>query len=303
VTAPHIERVEIGCDTCGAQLTLEQTERSVTCPYCASHAIIERPASQTPRPLFALGFKVNGADAAKRVARWIRSRGLFARSDFKRARVAETRGVYAPAYLYGAVADSSFSAEIGEEYTVVVKRGKTTTTETRTEWCDLHGQHSCYLTDIIVSASRGIENDALEAIEPYNVGELRRYTPELITGWAAEEPSRGQDECFQLAHGEATTLAGRVLSAHMPGDKHRALNHHTHLRDESIDLVLLPVWSFAARYHPEKEPVQILVNGQTGKVNGKVPLSVVKIVTAVVLGLAAIAGGIALLHHFTANAP
>lgn len=285
-------RLQITCEACRAQLQVERAQRTVTCPYCDSHSIIERPASEGPRPAFVLAFKVNEKSAAKIVKQWISSRGFFTRSDFKRATVSGTRGVYAPAYLYGAVARSTYSAQIGEQYTVVVTTGKSIRRETRTEWCNLQGSHACYIDDVIVTASRGIPNESLEAIEPFNLGELRRYTPELISGWASEEPTRGRDECFELAHGEAVQKAGAILNRHMPGDEHRNLRHDTRLFEETVDLVLLPVWSFAARYHAEKPPVQILVNGQTGAVHGDVPRSVLKIVL-VILGALIALGGLA----------
>ena len=58
--------------------------------------------------------------------------------------------------------------------------------------------------------------------------------------------------------------------------------------------MLLPVWSFAVRYAEDRAPVQILVNGQTGRVGGKVPISAIKVTIAVLFGLAVV-GGIALV--------
>ena len=76
----------------------------------------------------------------------------------------------------------------------------------------------------------------------------------------------------------------------MPGDSHRDLQFETQLSREVIDLVLLPVWSFAVRYAEDRPPVQILVNGQTGRVGGKVPISAIKVTIAVLLGLTVVGG-------------
>ena len=76
------------------------------------------------------------------------------------------------------------------------------------------------------------------------------------------------------------------VRAFLPGDKLRELRLQTTLDDESLDLTLLPIWSFTARDHPNKAPVHILLNAQTGAVHGKAPLSVAKVVavSAGVLG-------------------
>jgi len=211
--------------------------------------------------------------------------------------------VYLPAWLYGAIARTSYSAQIGENYqetqtyTARDSKGNTVTrtrTVTKTEWRSLQGQHSCYVLDVIVTASGGVSNAALEAIEPFDLRALRRYSPSLISGWLAEDPSRSKAECLQLAHNESVENISAMLNDFMPGDRHRDLNYQSRLDEEVIDLVLLPVWSFAVKYHPEKDAVRILVNGQTGRVHGRVPTSAIKVMVAVILGIGMAAGLFAL---------
>ena len=262
------------------------------CPYCASPSIIQRPPSKNlPTPSFAIGFVIDHDRATELVRQWLRRSHLFARSDFKRAVPELTRGVYLPGYLYGAVADSQYSASIGENYTEVETftttdaNGRTVTrtrTVTKTEWRPIQGNHSCYVVDVVVTASRGVANAALEAIEPFDLRSLRRFTPALISGWLAEEPSLSQEDCFGMAHSETLGKVGVMLKSFMPGDSHRNLNFDTKLSREVIDLVLFPIWTFAVRYDTTKAPIQILVNGQTGRVGGSVPVSVTKVSLAVV---------------------
>ena len=54
---------------------------------------------------------------------------------------------------------------------------------------------------------------------------------------------------------------------------------------EVIDLVLLPIWTYAVRYAEDRPPIQILVNGQTGRVVGDKPLSTWKIGLTIGLGI------------------
>lgn len=294
------EQLEISCQSCGANLVVEANLRTAECPYCASPSIVERPPTHDrPQPTFVVGFVVNQEAAASAVQQWIRTRGFFARSDFKAAAAECTRGVYLPAYLYGAIADTQYSAQIGENYTEIEtytttdSKGNTVTrtrTVVRTEWRSLHGRHTTYILDVVVSASKGVSNDALEAIEPFDLRALRRYEPSFLSGWIAEDPSRARNDCFAMAHDESIHNVGNMLSGFMPGDSHSDLNYQVRLRDEVIDLVLLPVWAFAVRYHENKPPVRLLVNGQTGRVGGHVPISVIKVTVAVVLAIGAIAG-------------
>lgn len=292
------DNLEVSCGGCGAILQVGAHHRTTQCPFCASPSVVERPHTAGPDPKFVVGFVGDQNHATDVVQQWIRSRSFFARSDFKKAAAELTRGVYLPAYLYGAVAESDYWADIGENYTVTEtytttdSKGNTVTrtrTKTVTEWRPLAGRHCCYMIDIIVTASRGISNDALEAIEPFDMRALSRYSPAMISGWLAEDPSRSEQDCFRLAHDESVEKIGVILTDFMPGNSHRNLEYQTKFSDEIVDFVLLPVWSFAVKYHPDKPPVRILVNGQTGKVGGAVPLSAIKISIAVLLGLALVA--------------
>ncbi len=292
-----MDEITIGCDNCGAVLQIAAEARTANCPYCDHPSVVERPASaDRPLPSFVLGFVLGQEDAFGKASSWIRGSSFFARSDFRRAALEKIRAVYLPAYLYGALADTSYSAQIGENYTetetytTTDSDGKSVTktrTVTKTEWMALSGAHNSYVRDIVVTASRAIGNDELEAVEPFDFRALRRYDMAMVSGWTSEEPSLSLDECFGLAHQEALETVGKKLNDFMPGDSHRDLRHQTSLHDEVIDLLLLPLWVFAVNYHPKKEPVRILVNGQTGEVGGSVPLSWLKITMAVLLVIAA----------------
>lgn len=295
VAQPTAEQIEIACQSCGATMRLEPHLRSALCPYCASPSIISRPPSaERPTPSFVIGFVIDHERATQAVKQWIAGSHWFARSDFKAAVPKLTRGVYLPAYLYGAVANTGYSASIGENYTetetytTTDSKGKLVTrtrTVTKTEWRSLTGNHSSYVVDVIVTASRGVTNAALEAIEPFDLRALRRYSDALIAGWIAEDPSRTQEECFELAHNETIAKMERRLKQFMPGDSHKNLQYRTELAHEVIDFVLLPVWSYAVRYADDQPPIQILVNGQTGSIGGKVPISATKVTLVVVVAV------------------
>lgn len=293
--------MHLDCQACGASLELEASARTATCPYCASPSVVERPPSaDRPSPTFALGFTVTRDNAVARVRAWLGSRSIFTR--FASAAIEALRGVYVPAYLYSAHARSSYRARIGENYTVTETyttrdaKGNTvvrTRQVTKTEWRSLEGPHAAYVSDVLVTASRGIGNAELEALEPFDLRRMRRYDPAILAGWYAEDPTRSVAECTELARGEAVASVGSRLGAFMPGDSHADLQYQTWIEQESADLALVPVWVMAIRWDPKAPPVRVLVNGQTGKLLGKAPLSWIKITLAVLLVLGFF-GGVAL---------
>jgi hypothetical protein len=298
---PAIEAVASGrvlrCGECGASILLG-AYRTAVCPYCACPSVVERPAApDLPNPVFVLPFIVGKERAVADVGRWQRRMRLFRRS-FSKATIDDIKGVYLPAYLYSAVAESRYQARIGENYTetetytTTDSQGKTVTrtrTVTKTEWRDLSGVHAAYATDLLVTASRGLPNAELEHIEPFDLKNLRRYDPALVSGWLVEEPSMTVDECTKMARVEAQGLEGERLSAFMPGDKFDDLHFKMMVKNESIDPILVPVWVLAVRPDPKQPAVRVVVNGETAEVWGPEKLSALKIIAFILLVLVFIA--------------
>jgi len=284
-------------------MQLPSTARTAVCPYCAAPAIVERPRSAASvDPAFTMGFVFEAPRASELVRRWARAQGFFREPGVRLAKVEDLRGVYLPAYLYSAVARSRYSALIGEDYTetetytTTDAQGKTETrtrTVTRTEHRPLQGEHAAYVADVLVTASRALGNAELEAVEPFDLRAIRRYDPALVVGWIAEDPSMTAAECYELARREAVEKVGASLHGFMPGDSHRDLVHQTWLEQESLDLVLVPVWVLALRYREDRGLLRVLVNGQTGRVAGAVPWSRLRIALAVAAGLLAVAAVVA----------
>jgi len=294
--------LEIRCDDCGATLTLPAHRFAAICPYCASPSVVDRPAGEDSarraRPEFILGFVIDRKEAARRVQAFIGRSRLFAPTAVKHAKVSAVEGLYLPAWLYGSVAESQYQARIGENYTTTEtytttdSKGNTTTrtrTVVKTEWRELSGTHATYVLDVLVTASQGLGNAELETIEPFDLRALRRYDAAVVSGWIAEEATLERDEGHRLARSEATSFVEGRIERFLPGDSSTLQSFRTTFSNEDTDLILLPIWVFAARYGTDGKTLRILINGQTGEIQGKLPRSPLKIAVGVLLLLAGLA--------------
>ncbi len=293
------------CQYCGAALQVEPGALTVACPYCGSAQVLERPGDEAEAPLFLLGFLVSREAASAAVQRYLRGHKLFAPSGVGRANFADVRGLYVPTYLYTATARADYHAEIGEDYLEehAVGRGRNRHIEhrMRTEWRPLSGTWAAYTPDVLVCASKGLSDAEFASVGLFDHRRLARYVPAAVAGWIAEEPSRERDLCLQSARELARTQVGGRLTQFMPGDHHRGLRFGVSLDEESLDLTLVPVWVFALRYSEKRPPVRIVVNGQTGVTGGKVPVSWVKVLVAVLVALGLMMLAAAVFQAFGAN--
>jgi hypothetical protein len=247
-TIKEAEAIHLRCEACGALMSIGREQRTKRCPFCDAPSVVTRPAAAgRPQPIFAFGFVVEREDAARAVCDWIRKRRM-APLGLARATAERIAGIYLPAYLYSATAQSKYQASIGEQYRKIGLKsnddgGLTIGRREEIEYHDLSGRHVAYVSDILVTASRSLSNEEVASIEPFDFTRLRRYSPVLVAGWSSEEPSLTPEECLHLARNEANASVGQSVYGFMPGDEIRSLEHRTDLTDESIDLVLVPVWT------------------------------------------------------------
>ena len=94
---------------------------------------------------------------------------------------------------------------------------------------------------------------------------------------------------------EARTQMDRVIERDVRfdigGDRQRIHHIDTDISDVTFKHILLPVWTAAYKYRGQS--YRFVVNGRTGQVRGERPWSAIKILIAVVIGLAVAAGAFA----------
>jgi hypothetical protein len=296
------------CDQCGSEVIVEPQQRSYVCPFCDSTYVVEFTRDETGRqqPEFVIGFAVTVEQAREKFRTWIKANGWFNPGDLPAGAVEDKqRGVYLPFWSFPMLAESTWSAQIGEywqrtETYTEMENGKMVTktrTVTETEWWPLSGRHHRFYSGYLVTGSKGLPQSQALRIMPFNLPALKRYEPYYLAGWLCEEYSVDQNTALAMCQQEYHAQEERNIRAFLPGDTSSSLIVQTSFRNVSSDLCLLPVYILSYRY--KDRLFRFLVNGQTGKIAGDKPLSWQRIgiaigcgllvVAAIVLGIMAIA--------------
>ena len=286
------------CDNCGSEVATDLDQRSYTCAFCDSTYVVEIPPAESgrQRPEFVIGFAVTPDEAQQKFRQWLASNHWFRPGDLKTAHVAEKmRGVYLPFWSFSMLAESRWSASIGEHWyrteTYTTTRNGKRVTRTRrvqeTEWWPLEGNHHQYHNGYLVSGSDSLPVSQANRIKPFRLEGLHRYQPYFLAGWLCEEYSVERDEALQVSQQEFRSRENHAIAAFLPGDNHRQLQVATEFDHINSDLILLPVYVLSYRYG--ETVYRFMINGQTGKCAGDKPTSSKRIAAAVAAGLFVIA--------------
>jgi DNA-directed RNA polymerase subunit RPC12/RpoP len=294
--APAAHR-HLRCQNCGAEVSVDPNQRSYACAFCESTYVVEFDPAESGRqpPEFVIGFAVTLEQAQSRFVQWLHDNSWFRPSDISSAEIVERlRGVYLPFWSFSMLAESRWSAQIGEywyrtETYTTTENGKTVTRTRQvreTEWWPLGGGHHRYYSGYLVSASRGLPHAEGLRIQPFHLAALKRYQHYFLAGWTAEEYSVVADEALRICQEEFSRREQANIAGHLPGDTHSGLSVESRFSDINSDLILLPVYLLSYRY--QNKLYRFLMNGQTGKLAGDKPISGWRIAIAVGLGLAAL---------------
>lgn len=280
-----------GCNSCGATVACEPGRGSYACAFCGSTYVVELPGAGLARlvPEFVVPFRLDQEEAGRIFQRWCRS-DFFAPQEVRRAgRWDRLQGVYIPFWTFSMRAESTWEADIGEYWWETVtetrtdSQGKTHTTTRQvrhTEWHPLQGRHHGYHSHHLVSGSTGLPQGEAEQVFPFELVEMRRYRPHLLAGWLAEAFSVTREDALAACQQDFTEAEGRQIRDFLPGDTHKGLEWTTRFQEVSDDLLLLPFWIGTFRY--KDKLYRFVLNGQTGRVTGDLPMSRWKVAAVVV---------------------
>lgn len=297
------------CDNCGSEVATELDQRSYVCPFCDSTYVVELDQrTNRQRPEFIVGFSVTRDQAHEKFRQWIGKNSWFRPGDLHLATLADKQqGVYLPFWSFSMLAQSRWSATIGEywyrteTYTTRDSKGKMVTRTRRvqeTEWWPLSGNHHHYYAGYLVSGSKGLPQEQAERIKPFHLPALKRYEPYFLAGWLSEEYSVQRETALQTCQQEFQSREQRNVKAFLPGDTHRSLHVATRFNAINSDLCLLPVYILSYRYHDKL--YRFLVNGQTGKCVGDKPVSagrIASLIIVIVVLLAIVIGGVLIAQN------
>ena len=295
-------RTSVKCQSCQAISVFDATRVGQRCDFCGSTALVPyEEIKEAFRPESLLPMKLSETQVRESIRQWYGSR-CFAPNKLKRAALTDiVKGLYIPYWTFDAQVHAEWTAESGyyyyetEYYTDA--DGKEQRREVqRVRWEPSAGALDHFFDDELVPASRGVQPEMLRQIEPFpTTSELVPYNAGYLSGWVVE---RYQIDLVAAADNSRSQMERKMYALcaqQVPGDTHRDLQVESVFSGQTFKHVLVPIWLLTYDYGAQH--YQVVINGYTGVIAGKYPKSWVKILFAVLAGLAAVGGIVLLSAH------
>ncbi len=280
-------KLKVKCAGCGAEVEFDRPVIAGECPYCGSPIVLT--PDQIPRPIKPQGivpFAITKKDAAERYRQWARKK-WFAPNRFRHYARAPRNltAFYMPYWTYDATTITRYRGQRGDYYYVTetyYENGEQKTRERREiRWTPVSGTVHIDFDDVLVPATADVSY--LPRSDSFNLQDLKPYDARLLSGFYSEAYTIDLDQGFEQAKSIMDVTIRSEIRRDIGGDEQRIDWYKTRYRDLSYKHILLPVYHSVYRYKDKEYP--FVINGQTGQVFGKYPVSVWKVLWVVLLVL------------------
>ena len=281
------KKKSIVCSNCGGESIYDVLETAAVCPFCGSTSVMPAATEDSIAPGGVCPFEIPMNKAGGLFTKWLKGKLFTPSAAKKQAKPDAFKGVYLPYWTFDSLTTSSFTGQAG--YDRRVKRGDSYVTET--SWKSVSGVYQEFIDDQLVVASKRHEDSGVKKAEPFDFSRMVPYRPELVAGFIAERYSVGLQEGWKNAQELIKNHLRTSIEGHIRQNWHadRAGNVRFATQFDKITYkyVLIPVWISSFVYKGKN--YQFVVNGQTGKVGGKAPISALRVTIAILIALALIA--------------
>ncbi|WP_153732889.1 zinc ribbon domain-containing protein [Sporosarcina obsidiansis] len=272
------------CENCGAQSVLDANVVADFCSFCGSSHIAITKQDAGIQPGLLIPFHISKEEANAKFKEWIKGH-FFAPSKLKQSyQLNKISGAYLPYWTYDSHTRSSYVVQVGNYYYVTETRtvyedGKArqvTEQVRKIRWHRESGNYREFFDDVLVKASTTIEPKLLQKVQPFQLASLTDYKVEYMSGFLAERYSVSLQQGFTEAQNFMKQRIISGIEGSIAGDIVEVVNVSTDYSDITYKHILLPLWISSFQFN--QKIYQFLVNGQTGKVTGNYPISIMKVV-------------------------
>ena len=275
------------CSNCGASVVVSSDEVASECPFCSTPFVVKNSDLRGLKPNAVYPFTFT-KDKALEIAKKNVKKRLFCPRKFKKEIKADSiKGLYVPCFTFDSNTVSVYHGRIGKTHTRTVRTRNGTHTQTYTVWRNISGTFNKFFDDITIATSSVLSQKILNKIAPFNRETLAVYDKSYLSGYFASHYEKDIKTSWTEAKDVISATLRRNILSQYSYDKVDYLNVSTTYNNTTYKYVLLPVYALNFKY--KNKDYGMVINGNTGRVYGKMPVSPLRVSIAVGIGLAIVA--------------
>lgn len=261
------------CPQCGGEILSTDDTAAGFCSFCGASTVLYSRMQKEHKPAYIIPF-AKTKDDCKQAYMSLMKKAIFAPKELKDPKFIDGfRGIYMPYWTYYVTQKAPIS--------LPAKRSHRSGDYIITDHYRLEGNLDAYYKGLSYDASSSFDDSISEKLAPYDVKNMKRFTPAFLSGFYADTAdlpstvysSDAMDAaCTNTVSEISKEPAFTGLSVDSDSAALSPLSLGTTVKE--TDYSMFPVWFLS--YRNKDRVAYATVNGQTGKVVADLPISVGK---------------------------
>jgi DNA-directed RNA polymerase subunit RPC12/RpoP len=254
------------CGNCGARVLVPAGQVSTSCPFCGTpHVVHSDEEEDLIEPTGMLPFRLSGSEALAAVTSWLGGQRFAPEQLGSRSTQATPHPVYLPFWTFDLDGEVHWTgSEVSYEF------GRTSRVRTS-------GTVPLLFDDLLVPGTKSVPGEILAKLH-FDIHSLIPFTADALATWPAEiyaiSPVDASLDARDKALHDAQVGNSIINSANLGATVQDVAISGADLSVLIYKLVMLPVWIGAYTFGGQL--YQVVVNGNSGEVEGNVPRNVVQ---------------------------
>lgn len=267
------EAKEYHCENCGAVLLTEAETTATHCSFCGAPVVLADRLTGDFAPAKVIPFAISKEEAVAAFRKWTKNGRLTPRGFMNGDRIKKMTGMYVPFWLY----DINGNAEVAAIGTRVRTYQTGDTVVTETDFFDVYREIDLSYLKVPADASEKMDDELMDKLEPYDYGDLKDFRMPYLAGYLAEKYDYDDEALFSRVESKIVPYIDSYIGSTISGYSTVSYtNKQINANKHKVYYTLFPVWM--VYYDFENKEHTFAMNGQTGKVVGKPPISSGKVV-------------------------
>ncbi len=260
------------CTSCAAQVVSDGNTVATECMYCGNPVVMTENISGMVTPDLVIPFKLDKDKALSLLKEFYKNKPLLPSAFKDQNKLSKISGLYVPFWMFSCTG----SGTVNFKATKVHRWSDSNYDYTRTEHFNILRSGSISFDKIPVDASTKMDDEYMDGIEPYEYDELYDFQPMYMAGYFADK--------FDVSVVESGERASERVEKSVEDTFRKTVTGYTtvtksnsiiDMHGDDIKYALLPVWMLNTKYNDTI--YQFAINGQTGRVAGKLPIDKAKL--------------------------
>lgn len=254
------------CVSCGADVIAPAEQVALTCPYCRNNIVLTDKVSGNLRPNGVIPFRITAEALPAAVRRYYKGKVLLPKRFFSSHSMGAVTGVYVPFWVFSGTVQGD--VDFDAHQTHISRQGNYEITEKR--HYILSRRVAMSFRDVPVDASGRIPDALMDTLEPFDMTDVKPFDMRYLAGFTADRFDVPKATVAGRAKARMLKSAEAIAAGQVRGGYSGVSRRGGKLKlDIDARYLMLPVYLFDLVFAGKS--YHFAVNGQSGKVVGKLP--------------------------------